>query len=71
MPAALEMFNAAKTAYQQGKVDYLNVLDAQRTLFEVRNEYIESLAAYHIARADIERFIGGKIETVNISEREQ
>ncbi len=71
LPAALEMFNAAKTAYQEGKVDYLNVLDAQRTLFEVRNEYIESLAAYHIARNEIERFIGKKIETVNISESEQ
>jgi cobalt-zinc-cadmium efflux system outer membrane protein len=71
LPAALEMFNAAKTAYQEGKVDYLNVLDAQRTLFEVRNEYIESLAAYHIARTDIERFIGRKIETFNISERGQ
>jgi len=71
LPSALEMFNAAKTAYQEGKVDYLNVLDAQRTLFEVRNEYIESLAAYHIARTDIERFIGREIETVNLSESEQ
>jgi cobalt-zinc-cadmium efflux system outer membrane protein len=70
LPAAIEMFNAAATAYREGKVDYLNVLDAQRTLFGVRKEFIESLADDHIAVADIERLIGGEIESVNVSERE-
>jgi len=70
LPAAVQMFNAAKTAYQQGKVDYLNVLDAQRTLFELRDGYIETLAAYHIAKIDIERFIGRKIKTLTLSESE-
>ena len=71
LPGAIEMFNAAIRAYQEGKVDYLNVLDAQRTLFYVKNEYIESLAAYHTAKTDIERFIAKEIKTVNISESEQ
>jgi cobalt-zinc-cadmium efflux system outer membrane protein len=71
LPGAVEMFNAATRAYEEGKVDYLNVLDAQRTLFDVKTEYTKSLAAYHIARTDIERFIGKGIETVNISESEQ
>lgn len=71
LPAAIEMFNAATRAYQEGKVDYLNVLDAQRTLFDIKNEYIESLANYHTAKTDIERFIAGKIEAVNLSESEQ
>ena len=31
----------------QGKLDYLNVLDAQRTLFEANGQYIEALASYH------------------------
>lgn len=70
LPGATEMFNAATRAYVEGKVDYLNVLDAQRTLFDVRNEYIESLADYHIARTDIERLIGDQIETINIRESE-
>ena len=71
LPAAIEMFNAATRAYQEGKVDYLNVLDAQRTLFDVKNEYIESLAAYHIAKTDIERFISNQNQTVNFSESEE
>jgi cobalt-zinc-cadmium efflux system outer membrane protein len=68
LPGAMEMFRAATRAYQEGKVDYLNVLDAQRTLFEVKNGYIESVAAYHAARTDIERFIGIEIETAAVSE---
>lgn len=71
LPAAIEMFDAAIRAYQEGKVDYLNVLDAQRTLFDFKNEYVESLAAYHIARTDIERLVSREIGNVNISESEQ
>ena len=65
------MFNASTIAYREGKVDYLNVLDAQRTLFDIKNEYIESLAACHLARTEIERFIAREIESVNFSESEQ
>jgi cobalt-zinc-cadmium efflux system outer membrane protein len=55
------LFNAARRAYQEGKSDYLNVLDAQRTFFELKNEYIQSLAAYHSAGTDIERLIAQQI----------
>lgn len=71
LPAAIEMFNAASRAYQEGKLDYLNVLDAQRTLFDIKNDYIESLADYHTTKTDIERFITKEIGPVNISESEQ
>lgn len=71
LPAAIEMFNASSKAYQQGKVDYLNVLDAQRTLSDVKKEYIDSLAAYHIAKTDIERFIGSQTQTINSSKNEE
>lgn len=71
LPGALKMFNAATRAYQEGKVDYLNLLDAQRTLFNVKNEYIESLGSYHTARTDIGRFIGSGSETINISVSEE
>jgi len=68
LPSANEMFDAATRAYQEGKVDYLNVLDAQRTFFEVKSEYIQSLAAYHTAKMNIERLIGNHAETATISE---
>ena len=71
LPGATEMFDAASRAYQQGKVDYLNVLDAQRTLFDLKNQYIETLADYHAARTDIERFIAKEIDLAALSESEQ
>ena len=64
LPAATELFDSAKTAYQEGKIDYLHMLDAQRTFFNVQNEYIESLTDYHNAKTDIERLINN--QSVNI-----
>ena len=71
LPGAAQMFNAATRAYQEGKVDYLNMLDAQRTLFDVKSQYIESLAAYHTAKTDIQRFIGNDAGAINTSESEE
>lgn len=61
LPVAENAFEAASSGYKQGKFDYLAVVDAQRTLFDVRAQYIESLAAYHKAVVDIERLIGRSI----------
>jgi cobalt-zinc-cadmium efflux system outer membrane protein len=62
LPLAISAFDAANQGYRQGKFEYLVVLDAQRTFFEVRARYIEALAGYHKARADVERLIGRDIE---------
>jgi len=58
LPAAQENFTATEEGYLEGKFDFLMVLDAQRTLFETTNEYIDALAAYHAAHAAVERLIG-------------
>jgi len=65
LPAAQSTFDAARKGYEQGKFGYLDVLDAQRTLFEVREKYIEALATHHKARADVERLIGRSLESLN------
>ena len=70
LQAAQSVFEASKTAYTQGKRDYLHVLDAQRTLFEAKAQYIEALSAYYKARTDVERLIGQRIDTIeNIQEQ--
>jgi len=66
LPAAREMFNAAQEAYKQGKIDYMNVLDAQRTYFISQNEYVEILAAYHKAIMDMQRLIGQSIHAKSV-----
>jgi cobalt-zinc-cadmium efflux system outer membrane protein len=65
LPNANSAFDATNQGYREGKFEYLVVLDAQRTFFEVRAKYIEALAGYHKARADVERLIGGDIEKNN------
>ncbi len=64
LQGAQSVFEASKTGYTRGKLDYLNVLDAQRTLFEAKARYIDALALYHIAKADVERLIGQKLDDI-------
>jgi cobalt-zinc-cadmium efflux system outer membrane protein len=64
LPGAQQAFEAAREGYRQGKFGFLDVLDAQRTLFEARGQYIETLAAYHQAVAEIERLIGTRLDAV-------
>lgn len=58
------VFEDSKTGYRQGKLDYLHVLDAQRTLFEAKSQYIDALGVFHTAKTDVERLIGQEIETI-------
>ncbi len=59
--AAREVFEASQIAYSEGKIDYLNVLDAQRTYFVSQREYFETLVSYHKAKTDMEGLIGQSI----------
>ena len=54
LPTAQKAFRVAKSGYEKGKFPYLEVLDAQRTLFDARARYHTALKQYHIARANIE-----------------
>lgn len=64
LPGAQSSFDAVSEGYRDGKFDYLQVLDAQRTLFETRGRHVEALAAYHKAKADAERLIGRSIDSI-------
>ena len=58
LPGAESAYEAAQIGYREGKFDFLEVLDAQRTLFTSRTRYIEALAELNRAIADVERLIG-------------
>jgi cobalt-zinc-cadmium efflux system outer membrane protein len=64
MPGAQEAFDSAQTGYQNGKFDYLTVLDAQRTLFTARMQYYDAVADYHKAKAKVEQLIGQSLESL-------
>jgi cobalt-zinc-cadmium efflux system outer membrane protein len=61
LPGAQRGFDAVSEGYRQGKFGLLDVLDAQRTLFEARGQYLEALAAYHKAVTEVERLIGAPL----------
>lgn len=61
LPAANEAFDAARQGYREGKFNFLQVIDAQRTLFEARGRYVDALTEYHKLKATLERLIGGPL----------
>ena len=64
LPAARASFEAIQEAFRQGKLGYLDVLDAQRTLIDVQGRHIDALGAYHRAVAEAEGLIGQSLATV-------
>jgi cobalt-zinc-cadmium efflux system outer membrane protein len=62
LPAARKVFEAAHVGYETGKFGYLDVLDAQQTLFEVSMQYVDALGAYHTALAGAKRLAGWELQ---------
>jgi cobalt-zinc-cadmium efflux system outer membrane protein len=58
IPQAEGVFRGAQDAYARGLFRYIEVLDAQRTLFQLRADYVDALLAYHTQITDIARLTG-------------
>ena len=58
IPQANTVFRGAQDAYARGLFRYIEVLDAQRTLFQLRATYVDALLAYHTQITDIARLTG-------------
>lgn len=61
LPGAQSAFNAATRGFEAGKFGFLDVLDAQRTLFQAQSQYFHALAEAHRSAADIDRLLGERI----------
>jgi len=55
LPEAQGAYDAAVTGFELGKFAFFDVMDAQRTLFQIRAQYLAALAERYRAGADIER----------------
>ena len=55
LAAAKEAARIARIGYREGKFGQLDLLEAERTLAEIRAAAIDALAAYHDAQARLER----------------
>ena len=58
LPAAEQAYAAASRGFEAGKFNFLDVLDAQRTLFQARIRYLDVLARTYDAAATIDRILG-------------
>lgn len=65
LPGAQQAFDTVSQYYSEGRVSYLDVLDAQRTLFAARAQYFRALSDYHQAVIAIERLIGEPLVSPN------
>ena len=58
LPKARQAFGFAREGYQAGKFTFLEVLEAQRTLFDTQAQLNEALKEFQARRAEVDRLIG-------------
>lgn len=61
LPGAQSAYEAATKGFELGKFSFLEVLDAQRTSFQAKAQYLRALAEAHRSAAEIERVLGGAV----------
>jgi cobalt-zinc-cadmium efflux system outer membrane protein len=58
IPNAQKAYNQATEGYNSGRFSFLELLDAQRTLYEIQETYLDSLLRYHQAKAQVNFLLG-------------
>jgi cobalt-zinc-cadmium efflux system outer membrane protein len=67
LPRAKSAFEVTNRGYELGKFGFLEVLDAQRTLFQNQILYVRALANYQRWVNEIERLVAGPIDSTSDS----
>lgn len=70
LPGAQSAYDAAVKGFEFGKFGFLDVLDAQRTFFLARSQYLNALLRGHQAMAEIERLVGDTSHTAVVQHKE-
>ncbi len=71
LPNARSTFVATKKAFQEGKIGYLDILDAQRTLIHLEADYLDALTTFHTAASEVERLIAQPLDNVLLSQSQE
>ena len=72
VPAMEAAFEAAREGYRQGKFAFLDMIDAQRGLFEAQDALLDALVDYHTAVSDLQGLTGTDFhELMNSNGEEQ
>lgn len=62
LPQATSAVTTARRAYESGTLSFLEILDSMRVLRDLQMEYFGSVADLQVARADLERMVGGDLD---------
>lgn len=62
LKTANDAYDLALEGYKEGKFDYIDVLEAKRSLFDIQEKYIEALVNYHTKKAEIDYLNTGTSE---------
>jgi len=65
IPKAEELLNASQTAYQSGTVDFLSLIDAQRTLLMFQLHYERAITNSQQRLAELEMLVGAQLPTLS------
>lgn len=68
IPAAEKSFRLSRAGYREGKFAFLEILDAQRTLFDAKEQRVSALRSYHTARAEVERLSAKNLQNTVVKE---
>lgn len=71
LPGAESAAAAALKGFELGKFSFLEVLDAQRTLFQSKTQYVRALSDAHKAAADILRIFDTSAASAGVSSQEK
>jgi len=59
LPAARSAFDAVRSSFQQGRSDYIEVLDAERTLVEVERQAVDAFESHYLSHAEVDGLLAG------------
>jgi len=58
LPAAEQSTESARASYMAGRLDFLRLIESQRQLLALQEDYYAALAEYHQRLAALDRAVG-------------
>jgi outer membrane protein TolC len=65
LPTAEQSIESARASYMTGRLDFLRLIESQRQLLTLQDEYYAALAEYHKRMAILDRVIGSPLPLLN------
>jgi outer membrane protein, heavy metal efflux system len=65
LPTAEQSIESARASYMAGRLDFLRLIEAQRQLLTLQDEYFAALTQYHQRLAVLDRVIGSPLPLLN------